>query len=512
MDDRNRDREDADRASLSRVESARPTDPRVYLVEVIDGGNKPVTFPGRFLGRRLVLTGGGVSGDFTFDQLPGDIVFTCLNAVPDDGERLLIHRDQNHWVARRHGAPQPPPGDWYICVIARKCQGPTSEAGALAGATVTVMDGVDLIGTCETNNDGPQDGRCCVVVPHSGAYQVTVSHPDYPSETQTINATSGIPGPFGGHLFCLGGQGGELCVLVASCNGPWDDESDFAGATADFIQGGLTVASKPVLPYAPFGGINGRACACLPTLALTTVRIRDVPARFQTTEWKGYPGGCGSSSNIQNGYINLAKDRYEYNDRYPILKPATGYKCSGCFGCPFPIPQTLHTTNPYTGVPVILTDDLADAYVGQWWGTNTMDYPGCPYGCPPTSVDTAYLFTCCRIYAAWKWRIIPYEAFPGHFIPVWCPGNVSHPMAYEKGWLAPGDPGWMWGGAHYQGGPSMSFPYPGYGVGPRPNFRYCEGHFPPPVPVSCAPFVWVTEFALSWCGEFPTPGSWMITE
>lgn len=392
----------------------------------------PVTAPGRFLGRRLRYASGGFAGAIAYAADEGNIVFTSLDAVLTVGEKVLIHRHEGHWVARRHGPPQPPPGDWHVCAAVLTCVGEH-----LAGATVTVTQGETLIGTCETTiSEVTGHARCCVVVPAAGVYLVTASHPDHGTTSREFVASSGPPGPYGDGVLCLPHESyGRVCIGAGGCGGAFVSPGALA---VQFLQGGMLVAEVPVNPYVGPGlAANGRACACLPAKVATTMRAVNPPSRYVATAGVTIPAylvpACGST---------LPFVPFPFMDL--LLRPAPGYACVPCWvgdGCEYPVSDTLYLTDPLTGHEVVITRSGT-----AWTGTDVAAYPGCPYGCPPDDVDIIYTLTKrpwnnpfvtppsrCLITRSVRhsYKLVSLvEGLPPVYL--WCPGNTTAPGAVSR--------------------------------------------------------------------------------
>jgi hypothetical protein len=404
-----RRRDDADREGLGRLPPPGPSDAATWLVRVVDGGSMPSAAPRRFLGRRQAFAGGGVSGAASYEDLPGDVVFTCLDGVPSVGDRLLIHRAGGRWDARLRGTPPGPP-DWSLCVVVRGCDGPF-----LRGATVTARLAGDVVATCVTDDGAPPEapatGRCCLAVPGPGTYQVTASHPDYGEVT--FAAVSSWPNMT--FAACVPGAAGMVCVPVGGCGGGFPDPGAMA---VQFLQGGVVVAEVPVSPYADDPGSGGRACACLPARVATTIRVVNVPSRYATTE-RTVPAAlippCGQTRTLPEGGITL--DRAPGFDCWPC--PILGPAASGCL---YPVASVIHTTDPLTGRAVAL------ARSGwQYLGTDTVPYPGCPYGCPPDEMDVEYSIAPATGDAFGRCQFVIRWMRSAKFVNgawIWCPGNT----------------------------------------------------------------------------------------
>lgn len=390
-----RERDDRTRLAIGAGPALVPTEPGSWLVRVKDGGSRPGSAPGRFVGRRLAAAGGGTSSPLLYTELPGDLVFTCLNGVPAVGESLTVHRVGGYWVGRKRG-PGPPPITYWVCVLVRRCD----SMVPLSGATVTVTGDGGFSGSCVTGSEG----RCCVEVPGPGTYPFTVTHPDYGSGSSTglaYPSSYGEAGASGNNLICLGGAGGQICLWVAGCGySPWPFGS---GATVQFFQGGSLVAEAPLEGVDNgFGSIAARACACVPDKLETLIRVINIPARFSVTETvvpANLLSGCGGS------YTTSL-----------YLEPATGFGCLPCASdtipTPYPAASTLFATDGLFGNTVTLSlnsgfpfaemgaPGLFATMIGNYWGgTGSVPVGGCgpdPYGlnpdCPEMNAPVAYLF------------------------------------------------------------------------------------------------------------------------
>ena len=443
------------------------------IVEVIDGGSKPTSAPGRFLARVLTVTGGeaenAVAGFTALDDR--EVVVTVLGGVPAVGERLVASHSAGRWFARRKGT-SPPVGDRILCGTARGCGG---TGAGLVGATFRVTGPGGFDQSCAT----AANGQCCVTGPGDGAYTAEMSHPDHGSRSQSVVITK--PG-YVYLTYCLGspgaGLGGHLCVEVADCGQP----AGTVGRTVEFVQRGVVVATAVVQP-------TMFACACLPEKVATTIRMTDVPPRYLPAELfvpaALVPGQCGKASLFNAsgcGPPGGPPCRL-------IARPAPGYGCWVCLdvGCDIPVADVLHLTDPATGRPVTMTRSGI-----EWRGEDVAPTEACgSYSrlpvCPPASVPLRYRLgpglpsgavnpdpRCfLSVSAPWHYERFQYGPKPDDVMFVLCPGPGSDPASQE---ILPGQ--WRGGSVRVN---VLTCP-PGFTAVSEPMVHplLCDGQFPFP--------------------------------
>jgi hypothetical protein len=226
------------------------------------------------------------------------------------------------------------PPSCKICITTKLC-----VDAVLSNVTVTVTQGGTTVGTGTSN----ASGVCCIDVPESGSYVVTVTKTGYTGSNKLVNVT--CPGTTAAVL-TLQLIANQHRFAVQGCG-----SSGVPGATVTINDGSYTTDSSGYVYFsAPIATYSYSVSAPRFTTKTGTVNIQ-----FCT----GSQVGSGP------------------------LTPASGYHCS-LSSCPYPLPDSVTLTDSVIG-----TTTLSWVADRSWEGTLTYSFPGyC--GCPAKSTTMKY--------------------------------------------------------------------------------------------------------------------------
>lgn len=223
-----------------------------------------------------------------------------------------------------------------ICVTVTNCAGTL----AINGATVTVTQDGDTVGTCETDIDG----TCCVVVPEAGTYNVAVTKTGLIGSNQEVTAT--CPGDTATTLTAASGATYHKFTVGSSCVAA----SKLAGV-AFTINGGTYTSDAN-------GEVKFSAPAGTYTYTATKSRYAD-----------------------RSASVTLACSGTWWS--WSML-PATGYRCVANGVCVTPAPETMTFTDSVHGSFTVTWVSF-----GLWTVTESISFPG-GCGCDAATTNVSY--------------------------------------------------------------------------------------------------------------------------